>query len=70
MKENEKAAKIINLQLQQLSNQVRPSRRSFTQGEREVCFYCKKPGHLKKFCRKLKLGLEKEKKTHGQQKTV
>lgn len=33
-KEKDKATKIMNLQLQQLSNQVRPPQRPFQQGER------------------------------------
>lgn len=42
-KKKDKATKIMNLQLQQLSNQVRPPRRPFQQGERRICFYCNKP---------------------------
>lgn len=61
-KEKDKATKAMILQFQQLSNQVRPSRRPFLQGNRRACYHCNKPGHLKKDCRKLKGHLEKEKK--------
>lgn len=37
MREIDKAATIMNLQLQQLSHQVRPLYRSLRQGERGVC---------------------------------
>ena len=65
-REKDKPAKIMSLQLQQVSNQIRPQR-SLRLGESFYyyyfyCFYYWKLGHFKKDCRKLKWDLEKEKK--------
>lgn len=56
----DKATQIMNLQLQQLSNQASLTPKSLRKGEKGVCFYCKKPGHYKKDCRKLKWDLKRE----------